>query len=291
MEKTKALIFGVSGQDGFYLSSLLERKGIEVIGSSRSQGILGDVGDLDFVQTLIQTYKPEYIFHFAAESSTRHSVLFPNHSSISTGTINILETCRIYSPSSRIFLSGSAMQFQNNGDPIDEKTPFSATSPYSISRIHSTYTGRYYRGKFGMKIFTGFLFNHDSPLRSEDHINQKIAKTIKRIKSGENIKLEVGSPHVKKEFNFAGDIVEAIWSLVNQDSIFECVIGCGISYSIMEWIETCFSILNMDWKEHTIILDEFNPEYNSLVSRPFLIKETGWVPKTSFFELAKKMME
>ena len=290
MKKIKALIFGVSGQDGFYLSSLLKEKGIEVIGSSRTQGIKGDIGDLFFVEYLIKEHSPDYIFHLAADSSTRHSLLFDNHSSISTGTLNILESSRIYSPESRIFLSGSAMQFDNKGIPIDENTPFAGTSPYSLARIHATYAGRYYRDFFGMKIFTGFLFNHDSPLRSELHINQKIVKTAQRIKAGEKIKLEIGSTEVRKEFNFAGDIVEAIWGLVNQDRITECVIGSGVSYSIREWIESCFSIAELEWKNHVILIDKFVPEYQNLVSSPGLIRSIGWDPRTSFDGLAQKMM-
>lgn len=287
----KSIIFGISGQDGFYLSSLLEKNGIEVIGSSRTQGVKGDIGNFKFVQNLISEYKPDFIFHLAADSSTSHSNLFQNHNSISTGTLNILESCRSCSPNSRIFLAGSAMQFENDGTPIDEKTPFSGSSPYSVARIHSTYLGRYYREKFGMKIFTGFLFNHDSPRRSENHINQKIVKTIKRIKSGEDIKLEIGSLEVQKEFNFAGDVVEAIWKLVNQDTIFECVIGSGISKSIQDWIEVCFRIAGMNWEDHTTISSQFVPEYNCLVSCPKTIKEIGWEPKNNFLDLANKMME
>ena len=290
MKKLKALIFGISGQDGFYLSSLLKEKGIEVIGSSRTQGIKGDIGDLFFVEYLIKAYSPDYIFHLAADSSTKHQYLFQNHNSISTGTINILESCRIYSPESRIFLAGSAMQFKNDGSPISESTPFSASSPYSLARIHATYAGRYYRDFFGMKIFTGFLFNHDSPLRSESHINQKIVKTAQRIKAGEKLKLEIGSTEVRKEFNFAGDIVEAIWTLVNQDQITECVIGSGTSYSIREWIESCFSIVELEWKDHVILLDKFVPEYQNLVSSPDLIRSIGWDPQISFENLSQRMM-
>jgi GDPmannose 4,6-dehydratase len=141
-----------------------------------------------------------------------------------------------------------------------------------------------------MKIFTGFLFNHDSPIRSESHINQKIVKTVQRIKAGERIKLEIGNLDVKKEFNFAGDIVEAIWTLVNQDEITECVIGSGVSYSIKEWIASCFSISELKWKDHVILLDNFVPEYKNLVSNPGLIKSIGWDPRTSFKDLAQKMM-
>lgn len=290
MKKTRAIIFGVSGQDGFYLSSLLEKEGIEVIGSSRTQGIKGDVGDLSFVETLVKEIKPEYIFHLAADSSTKHQHIFQNHNSISTGSLNILESCRIYSPESRIFLAGSAMQFKNDGSPISESTEFFANSPYSIARIQSTYAGRYYREFFGMKVYVGFLFNHDSPQRSENHINQKIVRTIQRIKRGENINLEIGNLDVKKEFNFAGDIVEAIWILVNQERISECVIGSGKSFSIKDWIDICFSIAGINSEGHVVEDKNFSPEYQKLISDPKLIKEIGWSPKINFDDLAKKMM-
>jgi GDPmannose 4,6-dehydratase len=290
MKNPKAIIFGVSGQDGFYLSSLLNREGIEVIGSSRTQGIKGDVGNPVFVQSLIEEHTPDYIFHLAADSTTRHSSLVQNYNSISTGTDNILESCRIYSPECKIFLSGSAVQFQNQGIPIDEKTPFFPSSPYSLARIHSTYAARYYREFFGMKIYVGFLFNHDSPLRTERHINQKIVKTIQRIHSGEKIKLEVGSIEVKKEFSFAGDIVEAIWALMGQDKIFECVIGSGESHPIQKWIELCFNEVDMKWEDHTEIIEDFVPEYWNLVSNPKVIREIGWSPKNDIYSLSKMMM-
>lgn len=291
MKNTKAIIFGISGQDGFYLSSLLGKEGIEVIGSSRTQGIKGDVGNLFFVESLIKDHKPDYIFHLAADSSTKHHYLFENHNSISTGTINILESCRIYSPETKIFLAGSAMQFENNGTPISESTPFSANSPYSLARIQSTYAGRYYRDYFGMKVYVGFLFNHDSPRRAENHINQKIVRTIQRIKSGENVKLEIGSLDVRKEFNSADDIVEAIWILVNQDLIFECVIGSGESHSIEEWIKICCSVAGIKWKDYVIESKNFSPEYLNLVSSPKIINSIGWSPQNNIFTLAQKMME
>lgn len=291
MSQTKAIIFGVSGQDGFYLSSLLKERGIEVIGSSRSQGIRGDIGDFQFVNSLIKEHRPDYIFHLAADSTTSHSSLAQNYNSISRGTDNILEVCRIHSPECKIFLSGSAVQFQNQGLPIDEKTPFFPSSPYSLARIHSTYAARYYREYFSMKVYVGFLFNHDSPLRTERHINQKIVKTIQRIHSGERIKLEIGNIEVRKEFNFAGDIVEAIWSLVDQDEIFECVIGSGKSHTIKEWIEMCFDQVDMKWEDHTEILENFVPEYLNLVSSPKVIREIGWSPKNDIYSLSELMMK
>mgnify|MGYP000128955583 CR=1 FL=1 len=290
----KAIIFGINGQDGSFLRILLEKNNIQVIGVSRTLGgnwVVGSVADFKCVETVIKEHKPNYIFHFSATSSTRHAVLFDNYDSISLGTLNILECARLYSPLARIFLCGSAMQFKNNGLAIDEKTPFEASSPYSIARIQSVYAGRYYREKFNIKIYVGYLFNHDSELRTEQHINKKITSVAARIAFGSLEKLEIGDTEVKKEFSYARDIVDAIWLLVNQDKIFEAVIGSGITYSIKDWIEYCFGKVGLDWRKYMVHNAHFKAEYSVLKCNPALIKSLGWEPKTNFFELADKMME
>lgn len=288
----KAIIFGAKGQDGAFLSKLLVEKDIEVIGVSRSTGNLrGDVADLEFVEALIKNHKPDYIFHFSANSSTRHETLFENHQAISTGTLNILESVRQHCSLAKVFLSGSAMQFINRGDGIDENTPFEASSPYSIARIQSVYAGRYYRATFGMSVYCGYLFNHDSPLRSERHVNQKVVSAIKRIEGGSNEKLELGNIDVEKEFNYAGDIVEAIWILVNQNSVFEAMIGCGKAHSIREWTEYCFKKVDRNWQDFVTINSSFKPEYKMLVSNPSLMFSLGWRPKVGFHQLADMMMK
>jgi GDPmannose 4,6-dehydratase len=288
----KALIFGSNGQDGIFLSNLLERKNIEVIGISRSNArIVGSVADFALVESVIKSQLPDFIFHFAANSTTQHAALFDNHSTISTGTLNILEAVRLHSPQTKVFLSGSALQFKNDGVPIDEQTAFEASSAYSVSRMHSIYAARYYRSAFAMKVYVGFFFNHDSELRSEKHVNQKIVATVKRISNGSDEKLEIGNIDVLKEFNYAGDVVQAAWELVNQNQIFEAVIGCGEAHSIKEWAEYCFNKVNMSWKDHLVIKQGFIPEYKILVSNPKLIRQIGWQPQLGFYELADIMME
>ena len=289
----KALIFGIKGQDGYYLRELLQRLNINILGVSHSDRnwVYGDVADFAFVESVVQTHRPDYIFHFAANSTTRHAALFENHGAISTGSLNILESARLHCPKARVFLSGSAMQFENRGLPIDENTPFEASSPYSISRIQSVYAGRYYRRAFGLSVYTGYFFNHDSPLRTERHVNKKITASARRIASGSTETLELGNIDVRKEFNFAGDIVEAVWRLVNQDAIFEAVIGSGRPYSIREWLDCCFKKIHADWQEHVVLKSDFLPEYQVLVSNPQLIKSIGWEPKVDFCQLADMMME
>lgn len=287
-----ALIFGANGQDGQYLSLLLKKDGIAAISISRSSGDhLGDVANYSFVEFLINKYKPYYIFHLAANSSTAHTTLFENHATICSGTLNILECTRLYSPQSKVFISGSAMQFQNAGMPIDEKTSFEASSPYSIARIQSVYAARYYRLKFNMHIYCGYFFNHDSPYRSERHVNKKITAAVLRIKNGSDEKLELGNIKVKKEFNFSGDVIAAAWLLINQHKIYEAVIGSGETYSIENWLEYCFKKINKNWEDYVILNPSYVPEYSILVSNPTLIKSLNWKPKISFEKLADIMMQ
>jgi GDPmannose 4,6-dehydratase len=288
----KAIIFGVSGQDGQYLSQMLRGKSIEVIGVSRTNAdISGDIANPEFVENVIKRFEPDYVFHFAANSTTRHAALRDNHAAISTGSINLLESIREFSPKSRVFLSGSAMQFENSGEPIDEQSPFSPNSAYSVARIHSIYAARYYRLTFGLKVYVGYYFNHDSPLRSEKHVNQKIVQAVKRIARGSSEKLILGNIEVRKEFNFAGDAVKATWCLVNQDDVFEAVIGSGNAYSIKDWVDYCFTSIDKDWRDFVVLQQDFVSEYETLVSNPSLIKSLGWVPEVDFYGLANLMLD
>jgi|SaaInlStandDraft_2_1057019.scaffolds.fasta_scaffold12752_3 GDPmannose 4,6-dehydratase len=292
MSRLKALIIGVNGQDGFYLSELLRKKGITVIGLSRSDAeITGSVSDISLIENLIINHQPQYIFHLAANSTTRHVALFENHETISTGTLNILESVRLHCSQAKVFLSGSAMQFKNEGLPIDELTSFEASSPYSIARIQSVYAARYYRQKFGLNVYVGYFFNHDSPLRSEQHVNQKIIRAVQRIANGSNESLQLGNIDVKKEFSFAGDIAEAIWLLINQNEIHEAVIGSGKAYSILEWAEYCFKTVNLNYEDYIVAQNGFIAEYDKLVSNPKVIMDMGWEPKLCFHQLADLMMK
>lgn len=287
----KAIIFGINGQDGYYLSHLLKDIQIDVICISRTGGYVnGSVADYSFVESIIKINQPNYIFHFAANSTTRHFALFENHETISTGTLNVLEAVRLHCPSAKVFLSGSAMQFVNNGLPINEQTPFEASSPYSVARIQSVYAGRYYRNKFGIKVYIGYFFNHDSPRRTEHHVNQKIVKAVQRIAQGSNELLELGNIEVQKEFGFAGDTVEAVWTLINQEKVFEAIIGTGKAYSIKDWTVSCFEKAGKDWKNYVEIKQDFVPEYKILVSDPRVIKSLGWQPKVDFEGLVELMM-
>ena len=286
----KAIIFGANGQDGFYLSKLLQEKSVEVIGVSRNGDYLKlNIYNFNDVQLLIKNSQPDFIFHLAANSTTSHQALFENHNTIATGTLNILEAVKEFSPHTKVFISGSGLQFLNTGAPIKETDCFAAKDAYSISRIQSVYAARYFRS-LGLKIYVGYFFNHDSPLRSERHVTKMISETAKRIAAGSNEKLEIGDISVIKEWSFAGDIVEGIWILVNQNDVFEANIGSGIGYSIKEWIEECFSILNLNVEENITKRKGFSSSYKILVSDNSIIESIGYKEKVGFKELAKKML-
>jgi len=285
-----ALIFGSNSQDGFYLKKLLGKQLIRCISVSKQNAdIQGNVADFAFVSDLIKNEHPVYIFHFAAESTTQYHALFHNHEAIATGTLNILDAVKKYSPNTKVFITGSAVQFKNTGTPINENSEFEALNPYAIARIQSVYAARYYRS-LGINTYVGYLFHHESPLRKPNHISKKITDTLNRIKSGSSEKLEIGDVTVKKEWTFAGDTVNAVWTLVNQDEVFEAVIGSGITYAISDWINTCCKILQLNYNDVLETNPDFIPEYATLVSNPALIKSLGWRPLVGFTDLAEMMI-
>lgn len=287
-----ALIFGVTGQDGHYLTELCKNNGVNPVGVSRSEGsgaIKTDITDLAAVTHLIKTYKPAYIFHMAANSTTHYDALFENHQTIATGTLNILHSVKTFASGTKVFITGSGVQFRNIGKPISESDPFEASSPYSIARIQSVYAARYYR-TLGIKAYVGYLFHHESPFRKPNHVSQIVVHAAKRIQAGSTEKIELGNLTTEKEWTFAGDTVEGIWMLLQQDKIYEAVIGSGESFSIQQWVEHCFNIINKDWRNYVHVKKDFTPEYKRLVCNPKSIKSLGWHPKVNLAELAKMMI-
>ena len=286
----KALIFGANGQDGYYLQELCKLKSIAPFGVARSGTvILGNVADYRQVEQLIKQYLPTYIFHLAANSTTRHDALFENHETISTGTLNILEAVKKYSPTSKVFITGSGLQFKNTGNPISENDEFEANSAYSVARIHSVYAARYYRS-LGIRAYVGYLFHHESPQRKASHVAKMIALAAQRIAAGSNEILEIGDLAVCKEWTYAKDVMQGIMTLLDQDKIFEATVGSGLAYSIENWLEQCFTLIGKDWHDHVRLRPGFVSEYKQLVSNPKTINALGWHPSATFSELAKMMM-
>jgi GDPmannose 4,6-dehydratase len=286
-----AIIFGANGQDGHYLRDLFEKQNFKVTAVSRNGNDLnGDVTDTSFVTGLIKQQQPDFIFNFAANSSTRHEFAFENHETIGRGCLNILEAVKTVCPKAKVFLSGSGLQFENKGEPIDESMPFAANNAYAVERIHSVYLARYYR-KLGLKVYVGYFFNHDSPLRGNRHVSKMITEAVNRIRNGSKEIIEIGDLHTRKEWGFAGDMVRAVWTLVQQDVVFEAVIGTGKAYSIGEWIDECFRQAGLESAGYVKQKENFRSEFNILVSNPQKIMSLGWKPEVDFSALATMMLK
>jgi len=286
------IIFGINGQDGHYLNEMCQSNGIQTVGVCRSGGhwVKGDVSDRGQTESLIKTHMPNYIFHLAANSTTWHDALFENHETISTGTLNILEAVKKHCPETKVFITGSGVQFKSSGDPISENDEFEGNSPYSVARIQSVYAARYYRS-LGIKAYVGYLFHHESPFRKPNHVSKMIALAVQRIAAGSDEFIELGDISVEKEWTFAGDVAKGIFTLVDQDEVFEAVIGSGVAYSIKDWLAACFDVIKKDWREHTRFREGFTPEYKRLVSNPQTIKSLGWIPSVEISELAQMMVK
>ncbi len=286
-----ALIFGANGQDGLYLGQLLKQLGVPSVGVHRNgEGpTRGDVSDFATVDGLIRSIRPSQIYHLAATSTTHHSALFANHAAISTGTLNILESVKESGVPTKVFIAGSGVQFQNEGQPISEASPFCASSAYAVARIQSVHAARYFR-TLGVPAYVGYLFHHESPERKDHHVAKMIATAARRIADGSAERLRIGHLSVRKEWTFAGDVVRAMATLVAQDEVFEATIGSGQAHSIADWLECCFQLIGRDWREHVDVESDFIPEYRCLVSDPTTIRRLGWSPLVDFEKLAQMMV-
>jgi GDPmannose 4,6-dehydratase len=290
MTQPTALIFGANGQDGFYLGQCCREAGIEPIGISRGGPFVHtDVADFEQVRRLVREHRPAYLFHLAARSTTHHDAIFDNHQAISTGAFNVLEAVRRDAPDCRVFITGSGVQFHNVGQPIRETEAFEASSPYSVSRIQAAYAARYFR-LLGVRAYVGYLFHHESPRREAHHVSKMVALAARRISRGQEMRLEMGDISVRKEWTFAGDTARAILTLVQQEKVFEAVVGSGIAHTIEDWLGACFSRVGCDWKEYVIIKSGFVPEYRCLVSDPTTIRSLGWSPTVGLDQLAEMMV-
>ncbi len=286
----KAIVTGAAGQDGPYLISALERSGWEVIGTSRGAARQAlDIRDGAAVDEFIRTYQPDAVFQLAATSATRHELLFDHHITIAGGALNILEAVYRHRPSCKVFLPGSGLQFRNDGAPIHESQPFEARDAYSVARIASVYAARYYR-RLGVRAYVGYLFNHDSPRRSQHHLNSRIVEDVRAIAEGRKDAVELGDPNAQKEFGYAPEIAAGMLRLVSQEDVFEAVIGTGVAYPVQAWVEACFREAGLDFSPERIrTVPGFQSDYSALVSEPSTMRALGWTHTTGLQALAHAM--
>jgi GDPmannose 4,6-dehydratase len=277
-----AIITGSNGQDGYYLAELLRHYQIEPTLIHSYSGI--DLANPVVVDDLVFADKPEYIFHLAAASTVDHSAAQQNHDLFANGTQNILQSVKLRAPECRVFLAGSAYQFKNDGNPIKETDPWETRSVYCAARGYSNLLARAYR-HMGLHVYFGYFFHHDSPRRHARHISQRIAAAAR-----EGREVEIGNMEVVKEWTWAGDTVEAIWSLVNQDLIWEANIGTGIGHSIAEFAQACFAVKGLDYQNYVRPRADFVPDYSRLTCDPERIFSTGWRPHHGLDYLAEQMV-
>lgn len=273
-----ALICGVSGQDGAYLAKLLLDKGYLVYGSSRDAQVgsfsnlsrlgirdqvkLVSVSMSDFrsvLQTLIQV-KPDEIYNLAGQSSVGLSFSQPVETleSISIGTLNLLEAIRFTALPIRLYSAGSSECFGDTGSiPATEYTPFRPRSPYGVAKATAYWQVANYREAYNLFACTGILFNHESPLRPERFVTQKIVATARRIYEGSDERLTLGDINIARDWGWAPDYVEAMWLMLQQDKPDDFVIATGETNTLESFIETVFACFDMDWHEHVVFSKDF----------------------------------
>lgn len=327
-KKKKALITGLTGQDGAYLAEFLLKKGYEVYGMYRRTSmeifdriselkkkinlVEGDITDMSSIVNLIKDIKPDEIYNLAGQSFVPASWTQP----ISTAEINaigvlkILETIRLINPKIRFYQASTSEMFGKiRENPQTEKTPFYPRSPYGVSKVFGYFITKNYRESYGLFACNGILFNHESPTRGKQFATRKITHSVAKIKLGYQDFFEIGNLDSKRDWGFAGDYVKAMWLILQQDKPEDYVIGTGETHSVREFIEESFKVVGMKikWEGKDInevgkyngkVVVKVSPKFyrpaevNYLLANPAKAKkELGWKPKTTFKELVNMMVE
>ena len=275
MNKNKtALIIGVTGQDGSYLAQLLLEKGYQVIGTSRDiftasrrnlirLGIADRVKlvsmaveDFRSVLTVIRDSDPQEIYNLSGQTSVSLSFERPVEAieSIALGTLNILEAIRFLDTPVRFYNAGSSECFGNTeGRKADELTPFIPRSPYAVAKVTATGLVNNYQESYGLFACTGILFNHESPLRPERFVTQKVIHAAANIKNNLEVKLHLGNIEISRDWGWAPDYVEAMWLMLQQETPQNFVIATGKTTSLKYFIEKSFAFFHLDWQEHVVL--------------------------------------
>ena len=269
----RALICGVSGQDGAYLARLLMEKGYAVYGSSRDAQMssfrnlarldildkvnLESVAVNDFRSVLqaLMKIQPDEIYNLAGQSSVGLSFQQPVETleSISVGTLNFLEAIRFAGRPIRFYNAGSSECFGDINNVADETTPFAPRSPYAVAKAAAFWEVANYREAYGLFACSGILFNHESPLRPERFVTKKIVAAACRIAAGRPEKLHLGNITIRRDWGWAPEYVEAMWLMLQQDKPEDFVIATGESHSLEEFVETAFSAVSLNWRDHVLL--------------------------------------
>jgi GDPmannose 4,6-dehydratase len=315
----RALITGVTGQDGSYLAELLLAKGYDVHGlirraSSFNTGRLdpiyqdphekgvrflmhyGDLSDSGSLVNLIRELEPDEIYHLGAQSHVKVSFEIPEYTSDATGmgTVRILEAIRSSGVNSRFYQAGSSEMFGTSPPPQNESTPFHPRSPYGVAKVFAHWMTVNYREAHGLFAANGILHNHESPRRGETFVSRKITRAVARIKAGIQDKLFLGNLDAQRDWGYAPEYVVAMWQMLQQDEPHDLVIATGEAHSVREFCELAFGYADLDWEPHVEIDPRyFRPsEVNCLQGDASRAKQViGWEARTRFAELVRLMVD
>lgn len=314
----RALIIGITGQDGSYLAELLLSKGYEVHGLIRRSSTFntdrvdhlyqdrhiqgtklflhyGDLSEGSRLVSLIGELKPDEIYNLGAQSHVRVSFDEPEYTGDITGlgTARVLEAVRLTSPESRFYQASSSEMFGATPPPQNEATPFYPRSPYGAAKVYSYWMTKNYREAYDLFAVNGILFNHESPRRGETFVTRKITRAVARIKAGLQQKLFLGNLDAVRDWGYAPEYVEGMWRMLQHDKPLDYVLATGHAATIKDFLGYSFSHVGLVWQEHV----EFDPRYlrptevDSLIGDSSLAKrELGWEAKTWAEDLAKLMV-
>ncbi len=315
----RALITGITGQDGSYLAELLLAKGYEVYGMVRRSSsfnterldtvyqdpqvadyrlrlVYGDLDDASSVNRIVQMARPDELYNLGAQSHVRVSFDVPEYTAqtVAFGTLRLLEAIRELGPKCRFYQASSSEMYGAAAPPQNEATPFLPRSPYACAKVFAHQLCQNYREAYGLFISCGILFNHESPRRGIPFVTRKITRAAARIRHGLDKKLYLGNLDARRDWGFAGDYVEAMWLMLQQDRPDDYVIATGESHTVREVLDVAFGTLGLDWQSHV----ELDPRYLRPTEVDHLRgdasragEKLGWKPKVTFKDLITMMVQ
>jgi len=309
----RALITGVTGQDGSYLAELLLDKGYEVAGMVRRSStvsferiahlmdqvefVSGDLLDQLSMVEALRSFEPDEVYNLAAQSFVQTSFSQPVLTGETTalGVTRLLDAVRLVDPSIRYYQASSSEMFGKAAEvPQTETTPFHPRSPYGVAKVYGHWITVNYRESYGLHASSGMLFNHESPRRGLEFVTRKISHGAARIALGQESELRLGNLDAKRDWGFAGDYVEAMWRMLQQDEPGDFVVCTGETHSVREFCQVAFGHLSLDWEAHVVVDEKFirPAEVDLLVGDASrAAKVLGWSPTVDFEGLVTMMVE
>ncbi len=315
----RALITGITGQDGSYLSELLLDKGYEVHGIVRRSSSFnthridhlhrdapdddrqlhlhyGDLADSTNLVNLIRDLRPTEIYNLAAQSHVAVSFEVPDYTGDITGmgAVRLLEAVRLADPEIRFYQASSSEMFGSSPPPQDESTPLHPRSPYACAKVYAHHLTVNYREAYGLFAVSGILFNHESPRRGENFVTRKVTRAVARIKAGLQQELWLGNLDAQRDWGYAPDYVEGMWRMLQQDEPDDYVLATGEMHTVREFCEAAFARAGLDWQDHV----RFDPRYERPAEVDALrgdatkaAEQLGWTPTVTFAELVEIMVD